>query len=156
MTQELVILDTNVVLDWLVFEDPACRHIDSRLESGLWLWIASDGMRAELERVLRYPAIEKRLQDAGAVLRQWDLWARPVPEAGPCAMQCSDRDDQRFLDLAIERRARWLLSRDRALLRLARRAQTWGVQIMTPTDAQVEAAWPGRDAWPTAEANSLR
>jgi predicted nucleic acid-binding protein len=47
-------------------------------------------------------------------------------------LRCSDPDDQVFIDLAAEAGARWLLTHDRALLRLARRARALGVQIAQP------------------------
>ncbi len=43
-----------------------------------------------------------------------------------------------FLDLAHAAGARWLLSRDRAVLRLARRAAALGLVIAKPED------WPDR------------
>ena len=47
-------------------------------------------------------------------------------------LRCTDADDQMFIDLAVSHRARWLLSRDRAVLKLARRAAKQGVLIMPP------------------------
>jgi predicted nucleic acid-binding protein len=47
-------------------------------------------------------------------------------------LQCSDRDDQKFLALAHAEGARWLLSRDRAVLKLARRAKHFGILISVP------------------------
>jgi len=45
---------------------------------------------------------------------------------------CRDPDDQMFIDLAVEAKARWLISRDRAVLALAKRARAFGVEILTP------------------------
>ena len=50
--------------------------------------------------------------------------------AGP--LQCRDPDDQMFIDLALAQRARWLLTRDRALLALARPAAAYGLEIAAP------------------------
>ena len=50
-------------------------------------------------------------------------------------MRCTDPDDQTFIDLALSRGAQWLLSRDRAVLKLAKRARVLGLHILTP------AAW---------------
>jgi predicted nucleic acid-binding protein len=37
-----------------------------------------------------------------------------------------------FIDLALAHRARWLLTRDKALLSLARPARVLGVEILKP------------------------
>jgi predicted nucleic acid-binding protein len=52
-------------------------------------------------------------------------------------MRCTDPDDQVFIDLALACKARWLLSKDRALLKLARRARALGLSIQPP------ASWAG-------------
>ena len=49
----------------------------------------------------------------------------------PPTLRCSDIDDQKFIDLAVAARAVALLSADRAVLRLARRASAWGLAITT-------------------------
>ena len=43
-----------------------------------------------------------------------------------------DSDDQAFIDLAVHRRCHWLITHDRALLRLASRARPFGVQVLPP------------------------
>jgi predicted nucleic acid-binding protein len=50
----------------------------------------------------------------------------------PASLRCRDGDDQKFLDLAHFAGARWLISRDRALLDLAKRARHLGFEILTP------------------------
>jgi predicted nucleic acid-binding protein len=61
------------------------------------------------------------------------------PSAAPLR-RCRDADDQKFLDLAFALGARWLFSRDRALLELAKSASTLGLEILTP------AMWSARNA----------
>ncbi|MBX3622048.1 MAG: PIN domain-containing protein [Rhizobacter sp.] len=46
-------------------------------------------------------------------------------------LRCTDPDDQKFIDLAVAN-ARWLVSRDRAVLKLARRAALFGLQVVSP------------------------
>lgn len=128
----VVVLDTNVVLDWLVFKDPACRTWAAPIEAGAWRWIASAEMKSEWDAVLRYPAIQAWRPDSAQAEAAWTRWAQEVPAAALCTLRCSDADDQKFIDLALAHRAQWLLTKDRALLKLARRARTWHVQIQTP------------------------
>jgi predicted nucleic acid-binding protein len=49
------------------------------------------------------------------------------PPRGP--LRCKDPDDQVFIDLALHVGARWLFTKDAALLKLARRARQRGVGV---------------------------
>jgi predicted nucleic acid-binding protein len=54
--------------------------------------------------------------------------------------RCDDRDDQKFLELARDGGAEWLVTADKALLRLARRDKLRGLfRILTPEAALAEA-----------------
>ena len=57
----MIVLDTNIVLDVLVFRDPATQPLQQALHSGQRRWIATPAMREELARVLAYPQIAARL-----------------------------------------------------------------------------------------------
>jgi uncharacterized protein len=132
----VAILDTQVVLDWLVFRDPGAAPLGAAIENGHLRWLASTTMRAELEHVLARGVGAARNPDRGAVLAAFDRLAGRA-EAGPLpqpALRCTDPTDQVFIDLAISARAQWLFSRDRALLRLARRAAALGVNVTRPGD----------------------
>ena len=45
-----VVIDTNIVLDLLVFADEAVAPLKPQLASGALQWIAAPAMRVELER----------------------------------------------------------------------------------------------------------
>ena len=132
-----VVLDTNIVLDLLLFADPSARALHAGLQSGSWTWLSTAEMRVELERVLRYPQIVRQPVDRNAVhtsvLAGFDRLARLSAVAPPCALRCSDPDDQMFLDLAVAHQA-VLLSKDRALLKLARRLAAVGVAVRRAAD----------------------
>jgi len=131
-----LVLDTNVVLDWLLFGDPSATPISAAIESRRVRWIATAAMREELAEVLRRGLAASRGVDPRAVLRAWDEHADLIPEPprqpAALALRCTDPDDQKFLDLARAERAQWLLSRDRAVLRLARRAAALGIRVSVP------------------------
>lgn len=129
-----MVLDTNAVLDWLVFADPGMSAVASAMQGGELLWLASPSMRAELADTLRYRSLAKWLPDSERALDTFDRYAqvRPEPPPSPLQLRCSDPDDQVFLDLALAWRAKWLLTHDRALLRLAKRARAFGLQVMPP------------------------
>jgi putative PIN family toxin of toxin-antitoxin system len=120
----LLVIDTNVALDLLVFRDPSTASLDDALAQGTCRWIATAGMREELARVLGYPQIAARLCTAGVseqeVLDQFDGRVHLVEPAEAAAVTCSDPDDQQFVDLAVQHRAT-LLSKDAAVLCLRQR-----------------------------------
>ena len=128
-----VVLDTNIVLDLLVFDDPARAPLAAALDAGELRWLATAAMRREFERVLSYPLIAGRLAAAGRnvsdVLAAFDARAQIVLEAparAPCT--CSDPDDQIFIDLAVAQGTR-LVSKDRAVLSMRRQLAALGVAV---------------------------
>jgi predicted nucleic acid-binding protein len=134
-----VILDTNVVLDWLVFDDPGVAAVAQAIEGGAIEWVACPRMRDELERTLGYPALARWAPDCERSLSRFDQHAVVLaPPATLPSLRCSDPDDQVFLDLAAAAGSRWLLTHDRALLRLAKRARAFGLQIVKPQGWQLD------------------
>jgi putative PIN family toxin of toxin-antitoxin system len=127
----MIVLDTNIVLDLLLFNDPGTRALKHALKSRQNHWLATPAMRDELARVLAYPKIMARLAfyqlDAQQVLAQFDGQARLVEVAAKASVTCRDPDDQKFIDLAVVHKAT-LLSKDRAVLCMKRRLSTLGVR----------------------------
>lgn len=134
-----IVIDTNIVLDMLVFNDPGTEALKKALDSGQVRWLATAGMREELLRVLDYPKIKARLaaphHTADQVLRQFDAQAQIQAEASRAPLRCHDPDDQKFLDLAVVHKTA-LLSKDHALLRLKKRLLAHGVPTHTAIDFQ--------------------
>jgi putative PIN family toxin of toxin-antitoxin system len=130
------VIDTNIVLDLWLFEDPATIPLRAALQSGAISHLATDSMRDELERVLTYPHLVKRMAksniQAQDILNRFDehqLAAEPAAKA-PCT--CKDPDDQKFIDLAVAH-AVPLLSKDKAILCMKKRLLQSGVAL-NPTD----------------------
>ncbi len=127
-----IILDTNIVLDVFVFNDPAAEPIRQALANREIDWLATQPMRDELARVLTYPKIAKRLAfyqlTAGDVLAQFDLNTHIVPAPAKAAVTCSDADDQKFIDLAARHQA-LLLSKDYDIICMTKRLQAHGIRL---------------------------
>ncbi len=133
-----VVLDTNVVMDWLVFRNPTCATWTQWFDTSGMRWLVSDAMREELAHVLERGATHTWEPSLVDVWRAWDRYAVTVL-AGPASgattrIRCTDGDDQKFLDLALDHGAHWLVSRDKALLRLNRRVRPLGLDVLTPQD----------------------
>lgn len=136
-----VVLDTNVVLDWLLFRDASCAGLTAPLADGQWRWHATPSMRGELASVVRRPELQRWAPDCEHILSIFDSLTSlcdKAPSAASAAgrLRSNDPDDQKFIDLAVSVKATWLFSRDRALLRLARPAQGLGIRILTPAHWQ--------------------
>jgi len=129
-----LVLDTNIVLDLLLFQDPASTPLQAALCGGALHWLSTEPMREELARVLDYPPLRKSLSwhqlDSAQVLARYDALAHRAAAASKACVTCKDADDQKFIDLAVQHRA-LLLSKDRAVLCMKKRLLALGVQALT-------------------------
>ena len=127
-----VVLDTNVVLDLWLYKDPATAALLEALETKAVQWLATQVMRDELERVLAYAHIVKRLAfsqlTAQDILVQFDAHAQVIPIAAKALFICKDGDDQKFIDLAAEHKTQ-LISKDKAVLTMRNRMARLGVAV---------------------------
>jgi putative PIN family toxin of toxin-antitoxin system len=145
-----LVLDTNIWLDWLVFDDPGIAPIKAAAGSGKAEIFIGPACEQELVRVLAYPLGKKTLDAAmqAACLAECRRIAR-TDEGGGTADEenplpvCRDPNDQKFLELARACRADFLVTKDLALLELARRKiRRAPFRIVTPQ--QISAALTAR------------
>lgn len=136
------VIDTNVLLDWLVFADPSVAALTTAVRSGALRWVATEAMLDELRHVLGRPPLQARrpadLEDAIASC----CHLVTAPADAHRRLLCTDPDDQKFIDLALHRGSPWLISRDRAVLKLARRALAQGVRVCPPAMWEANRAGP--------------
>jgi uncharacterized protein len=142
-----VVLDTNVWVDWLVFDDPTIAAIKTAAVSGAAQIFIDDHCAHELETVLARELTKKPLPATDR-----EAWRRLVHYSGKlqgaatsCGSDeqsaaalptCRDPDDQKFLELADDCRADLLITRDRELLILGRRkSKPLPFRVVTPTEA---------------------
>ena len=98
----------------------------------------------ELRRVLAYPQCKLCAADQEQLFNRYCLFAHEVslppafalgnlllPDGFP---RCRDTDDQHFLALAYHARADGLVTKDRELLRLKKRAARFGVTVVSPKE----------------------
>jgi putative PIN family toxin of toxin-antitoxin system len=142
-----LVLDTNVWIDWLVFDDPCVALLKSAHQAGRIQIVADEPCLEELNAVLAYS--EFGLDDAGrrdhrAQVERIVIKSQHGRHALATVLpRCSDPDDQKFLALAHDASADWLLTRDKALLKLHRRVRASGFRVGTP--AQWSAAFVPAD-----------
>lgn len=136
MNKPVLVLDTNVVLDLLHFDDAGMRPLLRALEDGCVRCVVTDATLEEWRRVLAYPEFAlDPMQQAARLARYQDLSETAAGgEAYTALPRCSDPDDQKFIELAAAAHAQGLVSKDRAVLRLRRRCAPY-FRVMTPAEA---------------------
>ena len=129
-----IVIDTQIVMDWLVFGDARVAPLAAAIEAGRARWIGREAMLAELRHVLGRGVAAAWLPDLGRIEHTFATHCQMVAaEPAPAVrLKCRDPDDQQFIDLALAEQAAWLLSRDKAVLALRKRALTLGLSIATP------------------------
>lgn len=138
-----VVLDTNVLLSLFVFADSRFAPLRARIDSGGWQAITNAACFGEFRRVLGYPMFALTQQQQADVLAAYAahvIHHDGLPPAAAVPLpRCKDRDDQKFLELARDSGANWLVTADKDLLRLARRDKLRGLfRILTPETALAE------------------
>ncbi len=131
-----IIIDTNVWLDLVVFSDPRVARLRHALEQKTATCHRTPYMMGELKEVIGRPMFGLNPDAQQVALAEADRLSTHAETAADHShfLLCKDPDDQMFLDLALELRVDLLISKDRALLRLASRASKYNLKI--------SAIWP--------------
>jgi putative PIN family toxin of toxin-antitoxin system len=130
-----IVLDTNVCLDLFVFRDPRWEALRAALESGAVEAVTRADCREEYLVVLHYrhlPLDDSNRPEAAA---RFDALVKVVaPAPKPVRLPaCTDKDDQKFLELARDAGAAILVTKDKQLLKLNRKTTQAGMfAIMLP------------------------
>jgi len=150
----VLVLDTNVVLDLLYFDDAKARPLRHALEAGRVRCVTADTTLDEWRRVLAYPEFSLDPTQQAALVARYQALSVKAHSAGADTglppkgtpihdglepvwsrmPRCSDPDDQKFIELAAAARAQGLVSKDRAVLKLRRRCEPH-FRVMTPAEA---------------------
>lgn len=135
-TRPRLVLDTNVVLDLIVFRDAGVTPLAAALASGRAHCVVNAEGLAELALVLARPRFGLDAADRAALIAGYRAMALEVPSGSAAAVRlprCRDPDDQKFLELARDATADYLVTKDKALLRLNRaRHGLARFRILTP------------------------
>ena len=139
------VLDTNVVLDWLLFDHVSVHPLRDRIRDGRIVVVTYPGAANELRRVLGYRQFElDEVRQAELIARYYaqtrsvsdDERARiermELPKGFP---QCRDPDDNHFLALTYHAKADALVTKDKRVLKCRRRALPFGFDILTVPQA---------------------
>ncbi len=138
-TPTRIVLDTNVCLDLFVFRDPRWQVLHQALREG--------------QLVIAYPKLGLGAPAQAEVMAAFDatIVTLPLTDTMPSLSRaalpvCRDPDDQKFLEIARDSGAALLITKDKALLKLARKTHKAQLfRILSPE------AWTAEQHHPAAE-----
>ena len=132
----VLVLDTNVCLDLFVFHDPRWASLLTAIKQGRLQAVTSSGCRAEWLTVLHYshlPVNDHNRPDCINAFDQWVVEVNPPLKTSIALPRCTDPDDQQFMELARDCAADYLITKDKALLKCAKKTGSRGLfTILTP------------------------
>lgn len=131
-----IVLDTNVCLDLFVFRDPRWALLLQAMRERRVEAVTREDCRMEWLVVLNYPHLPLKEEDKPAIRAEFDSLITCLPNAAVNTFGlpvCTDPDDQKFLELALQSQAGVLITKDKALLKLAKKTARKNMfAIMTP------------------------
>jgi putative PIN family toxin of toxin-antitoxin system len=139
---KVIVIDTNVCLDLFVFKDPRWAGLLAALESGAVEAVTRSDCRDEYNIVLHYKHLPLDDDTRPLAAARFDQLIKVVApaESGVRLPVCTDKDDQKFLEVARDAQATVLITKDKALLKLARRLAKAGMfKVMVPEAWSLEA-----------------
>ena len=127
-----IVLDTNVCLDLFVFKDPRWEHILSGLQNKELNAITREDCRDEWLAVLNYEHLPINDDNRAQIVSSFDkyIFVEKNPSKEFKLPTCSDKDDQKFLETCRDSEAEVLITKDKALLKLARKVQNMNLFII--------------------------
>jgi putative PIN family toxin of toxin-antitoxin system len=140
-----VILDTNVVLDWLLFDHISVHPLRDRIRDGRLVVFTYPGAATELRRVLGYRQFELDEVRQAEIIQRYHSQTQPVPDEVRVLIErmevpkgfphCRDPDDNHFLALAWHAKADALVSKDKRVLKCRRKTLAFGFTILNVPQA---------------------
>lgn len=136
MIPKRIVIDTNVCLDLFVFHDRRWQALLQAMEEGSVLAYTRHDCRTEWLKVLEYRHLPLDADSRAAAIAQFDqlIDCVEVKAAGTPLPLCTDPDDQKFLELARDIGADLLITKDKALLKLARKIARAGLYSIRPPE----------------------
>jgi len=120
----IVVLDTNILLDILVFDDQRAHPLRTALTDKKIDAVATAKTIEEFVDVIGRPQFKLSVDQQEEICLQWQAWSRLFDDASLvlAPWKCKDRDDQVFINLAYSLRPAILISKDKLVLKIAKRA----------------------------------
>ncbi len=137
-----VVFDTNICLDFFIFHNPVSCRLLNYLRTGNLLAVTRTDCREEFLTVLDYPKLELSENDKEQAVACFDRFITVIDaetKKRDFLPICTDPDDQKFLETAFDANAKFLFTKDKALLKLARHNRKRGLfRIISPAQWLIE------------------
>lgn len=145
MTPLRWVLDTNVVIDWLMFNDPYMNPLRERVVDGRVVVLTHQPSINELKRVLAYRQLKLDTAHQAEIFNRYLSLTTEVALPDGASLKnlmtpggfprCRDRDDEHFIALAYHQKADALVSRDNAVFGMKSRVAKFGLTILNVQQA---------------------
>jgi putative PIN family toxin of toxin-antitoxin system len=136
MIPKRIVIDTNVCLDLFVFRDPRWASLLAALQARTVEAVTRNDCRTEWLKVLEYSHLPLDTNSRPRATAEFDALITCIdgetlrPRADVRLPVCTDPDDQKFLELARDSDAQTLITKDKALLKLARKTARAGLFLI--------------------------
>lgn len=140
-----IVLDTNIGLDIFVFKDPGCHEIHRALKDETVVAVTNDACREEWLRVLDYEHLQLDACSQARCAAEFDAIVSRIESPALSHVRlpaCSDTDDQKFLELARDAKAHFLITKDKALLKLHKKVASSGLFRIIPPSKWIHPLRP--------------
>lgn len=143
MIPERIVIDTNVCLDLFVFRDPRWAVLHNALRARIVEAVTREDCRMEWLVVLNYTHLPLDEVSRPRAIAEFDALIDCVrltdleQRFDSHLPLCKDPDDQKFLEIARDAGAQVLITKDKALLKLAKRTARAGLFSIQSPEAWV-------------------
>lgn len=142
MIPKRIVLDTNVCLDLFVFRDARWDLLLAALKNGSVEAVTRADCRMEWLIVLDYRHLPLDSASKSQSALEFDALITCIPAETPTLIEvrlplCKDPDDQKFLELARDAHADVLITKDKALLKLAKSTARANLFLIMTPDAWI-------------------
>lgn len=131
----IVIFDTNLLLDFFVFRDPKTFVLWEAAKDKKFKTVTCESALSELEDVLKRPQFKISTDQLQAIKEEFLSVAEVLPITTEARAKCRDPLDQKFIDLTLSCSPALLISKDKLVLRCARHLRPHGSNILAPDRA---------------------
>jgi len=128
-----IVLDTNIWIDKLIFDDKHIQHIFTAIENNTLQVYVCEKMFEELKRVLHYPQFDKFNINIEKSLEYFNQYShyKPHPKIN-FPHKCKDKDDQLFIDFCYSYNINTLISKDMHILKMKKTLNKLGIITNLP------------------------